>query len=283
MDARRESRVARWIVGAGSLLLAGILPADLGGQDGGALFRAQCAACHSIGGGVILGPDLAGVGDRRDEDWLVRFIQDSPGMIAAGDPLAVEVSDAFPGLAMPPWPLTDTEVRAILAYVAEESAGGGGTTADVPVAPVLEGDPAVGAELFQGTRRFAAGGATCNSCHDVAHAGVLGGGGLAIELTTAHSRLSGPGVRAIITNPPFPAMAHAYRDRPLTPEEVADLAVFLQEVDGATAPSRNWRLFLVTAGVIGTAVLLVLYSLLWRGRKGGSVNHEIFARQVRSS
>lgn len=283
MDGQRRCLGVGGVVALAVTLLGGILPLSLAGQDGGVLYRGQCIACHSIGGGTILGPDLAGVHERRSEDWLIRFIQNSPAMIAAGDPEAVAVSEAFPGLAMPPWPLSDAEVRAILAYIAGESTGGG-TASAAPALPPVQGDPALGARLFQGTRRFANGGSACNACHEVVQAGVLGGGGLAVDLTVAHSRLSDAGVRAILANPPFPVMQHAYRNRPLTGDEVAALAAFLQEVDaGGARAGRDWRLLLALTGVVGGLVLLGLYSLIWRGRRGGSVNHEIFARQVRST
>ena len=40
---------------------------------------------------------------------------------------------------------------------------------------------------------------------------------------------------------------------------------------------------LVLAGIVGTMLLLTLYTLIWRNRLKGSVNQTIFARQVKSS
>src|ERR1043166_7153940 len=38
------------------------------------LFRSRCSACHTIGKGDGVGPDLAGVTTRRDRAWLTRYL-----------------------------------------------------------------------------------------------------------------------------------------------------------------------------------------------------------------
>ena len=38
-----------------------------------ALFEQKCAACHTIGKGRLVGPDLAGVNKRRSKKWLNNF------------------------------------------------------------------------------------------------------------------------------------------------------------------------------------------------------------------
>ena len=114
---------------------------------------------------------------------------------------------------------------------------------------------------------------------------VIGGGILARELTTVFSRLGAPGVRAIIANPPFPLMQQAYRDKPITEEEVDALVAFLERADaeqGLHRP-RAYGITLFTAGLLGSMILLVLYSVIWSGRKRASVNQDIFSRQVRST
>ncbi|MCF8224739.1 MAG: cytochrome c [Bacteroidales bacterium] len=54
---------------------------------GGALYQSICAACHTINGGRLFGPDLSRVYERREEDWLIRFIRSSRKMLKAGDSL----------------------------------------------------------------------------------------------------------------------------------------------------------------------------------------------------
>lgn len=48
--------------------------ADVGAE----LFRRNCVACHSVGGGSVVGPDLRGVTTRRTPEWI-------RGMIARPD------------------------------------------------------------------------------------------------------------------------------------------------------------------------------------------------------
>lgn len=48
-------------------------------EEGEYIFRQKCSACHTIGeGDKPTGPDLAGVMERRDRQWLTSFITD-PG------------------------------------------------------------------------------------------------------------------------------------------------------------------------------------------------------------
>ena len=152
------------------------------------------------------------------------------------------------------------------------------------VQPATEEQLVLGQNLFQGTTRFANSGPACNSCHEVTHDAVIGGGLLAAELTTVFSRLGGPGVRAILGSPPFPVMQRAYVDKHLTEDEVAALVGFLQQADAEQAlhQPRDYGIKLFGAGVLGAALLLGLYSVFWHGRLRGSVNQDIYDRQIKS-
>ena len=265
-------------------LLAGATPGRACGQDGEAIFKTTCVACHTIGGGRLVGPDLAGVQERRSEDWFIAFVQRSQSMIASGDPEAVALSKEYPGLVMPDWPLSDAEARAVLAYIAQGAAQGAAPP-PVAVGPPTKENVEFGRHLFQGTTRLVNGGPACNACHEVTHDAVIGGGVLAVELTTVFTRLGGPGVRAVVGSPPFPVRQRAYLDRPLTEAEVGALVAFLQQADAEQLlhQPRDYGMGLFTAGVTGAVLLLGLYSLAWRGRRKGSVNEGIYARQVRST
>jgi protein SCO1/2 len=102
---------------------APVLP-DLGfrfdDRVGEALFLQACAACHSIGEGDGIGPDLAGVTLRRDPDWLVRYLMNPDGLRAAGDPLALALSARFPGVDMPDFGLGETDVADLMRYLRDE-------------------------------------------------------------------------------------------------------------------------------------------------------------------
>ena len=87
------------------------------------LFRTRCAACHTIGAGASLGPDLAGVTERRDRRWLTRWLLDPEQMLAAKDPLALELLANNRQLAMPSTGLTEQQVAELISYLASRSPG----------------------------------------------------------------------------------------------------------------------------------------------------------------
>jgi cytochrome c2 len=266
------------------LTVAGFaLHPDTARAQGQETFQRMCSACHTIGRGPLVGPDLQGIAERRSEEWIIEFVQHSQELVRAGDPDAVAIFAEFNKIPMPDQPLSDEEVREIMEYI-----GGAGSTGAVQpsvLEPATEEQILLGQALFQGTTRFTNGGPTCNACHDVTHDAVIGGGSLGRELTTVFSRLGGPGVQAILGSPPFPVMQRAYVDKPLTDEEVVALVGFLQRVgeEQAFHQSRDYGPKLFAAGVAGTALLLGLCSLVWSGRLKGSVNQSIYDRQIKST
>jgi mono/diheme cytochrome c family protein len=78
---------------------------------------AVCAACHTIGKGKLVGPDLKGVNDRHDEAWLLSFIKASQTMVKNGDPVAVKLFEENNKIPMPDNNLTDDQIRGILSYI----------------------------------------------------------------------------------------------------------------------------------------------------------------------
>ena len=260
---------------------------------GSTTFGSLCVACHTIGGGRLVGPDLAGVPDRRSEQWLVDFITSSQTMIQSGDPDAVALSEEYNGMVMPDALVAESEVLAVISYISSQTPGIDEPQAapDVAVQEVAEADVAspesivLGSHLFQGTVRFANRGPNCIACHDVTHDAVIGGGILAAELTDVFSRMSAAGIEAILGKPPFPVMQAAYQEQPLTEDEINALVAFLQSVDEdeLTHQPRDYGLGLFGSGVVGTALVYGICGLVWRGRKKSSVNQDIYDRQVKSS
>ncbi len=78
---------------------------------------AQCKACHTIGGGRLVGPDLKGVTDKYPQEWLIKFIQNSQAMVKAGDKRAVKIFNEYSKIPMPSHQLTDAQVKDILLYI----------------------------------------------------------------------------------------------------------------------------------------------------------------------
>jgi len=89
--------------------------------DGATLFDDLCSDCHSIGDGVYMGPDLLGMEKRYSQDWLVKFIQSSKTMIAAGDAKSVAVFEAYKKKKMPDTGVSVDEIKAIMKYIASFS------------------------------------------------------------------------------------------------------------------------------------------------------------------
>ncbi|MDZ7741538.1 MAG: c-type cytochrome [Bacteroidota bacterium] len=91
-------------------------------SEGKQLFT-TCAACHTIGGGKMVGPDLKDVTEKRDREWLYSFIRNSQEMVKAGDPIAVEIFNEYNKVPMPPNDFTDEQLESVLLFIEAKSAG----------------------------------------------------------------------------------------------------------------------------------------------------------------
>jgi protein SCO1/2 len=91
-------------------------------KDGRYLFARHCAACHTIGHGDKIGPDLQGVVDVRDHAWLVRQIATPDEMIADKDPIATTLWNKYKHVNMPNLRLDQDEVSLIIAFLKDPSA-----------------------------------------------------------------------------------------------------------------------------------------------------------------
>ena len=91
---------------------------------GEASFKANCSTCHRIWE-VRIGPALNGVSERREVEWLIPWIRNSQAMIAAGDPIALELWEEYNQTVMTAYPsFSDDDILALLAYIKAETAKG---------------------------------------------------------------------------------------------------------------------------------------------------------------
>lgn len=81
------------------------------------VFESRCSACHSIGQGDRIGPDLRNVSERRGRAWLMRYIRVPDEMLAAGDPTANALFKRYKEVRMPNLRLASDEVNAVLSYI----------------------------------------------------------------------------------------------------------------------------------------------------------------------
>ena len=89
-------------------------------QDGAALFKTNCASCHAVKDRVI-GPALQGIEKKRTEEWLLKWIKNSPALIKSGDAAAVKIFNEYNKISMPAQNLNDDEIKAILAFIKTEA------------------------------------------------------------------------------------------------------------------------------------------------------------------
>ncbi len=233
-------------------------------ERGGALFQGKCVACHTIGQGDRVGPDLAGVVKRRDRAWLSRWIAAPDRVLAAGDPTAKALFQQYKSVPMPNQGLTDDEVAALIAYLA--APGPVGAAVQAPALP--PGDAHAGKELFTGIRRLQNGGPACMGCHSISGIGALGGGALGPDLTLAATKFGDSGLASVLANLPFPTMNPIFGRRPLTPEEQANLRAFIGQ---ASVTGRSTRAAAQLTGLAAGLALLMFAAagLRWRRRLGG--------------
>ena len=94
---------------------ASATPTDPEAVQGKQAFESKCLACHSLGGGKKLGPDLAGVTKRRSESWLQRWLR-SPEKMLESDADAKAMLKEYNNLPMPNQNLPEAEIRQYLKY-----------------------------------------------------------------------------------------------------------------------------------------------------------------------
>ena len=273
-------------IGVALALLAG--PYAAWAQTPAEDFQQSCAMCHTIGGGPLAGPDLAGMSERRERSWLIRFIVDPQAIIDSGDPAAQEMVDQYKGMVMPALPgMTPERAAALTDYVAEQESGGGAEEAPAAAeAPAFTAEEAeLGRKLFRGDTPLEAGGPACLGCHDLTGLSWLGGGSLGPELTGVFDRLGGAqGLPAWLASPPTPTMNTLYRTHPLTEDEVrAFTALFADRAAQPEEAASSNRTHLLLLGLAGTVLLLFVFDRLWRKRFRGVRRRLVQTSRIRGA
>lgn len=249
-------------------------------NQGEQLFKQKCTACHTVGGGKLVGPDLANIQTRRTEDWIIKFVHSSQSVIKSGDTTALTLFNQHNKVVMPDQDLNDNQIKSIIAYIASNSPDVNNPNVKTPTqifntASISAADIEKGKNLFDGLIKLTNGGPACISCHNINNQVMFNGGLLAKDLTTAFSRLSAAGVDGILRNPPFPAMIDGFGLAPLTDQEVKALLAFLYNADskGEVQLSPIQTQFDLLIGIIiGINIALGIFFFMWQRVKKYSVN-----------
>jgi nitrite reductase (NO-forming) len=96
-------------------LPASATPTDPEAVKGKLAFESKCLACHSLGQGPKLGPDLAGVTRRRTDDWLAQWLK-SPEKMLTSDDAAKAMLKQFNNIPMPNQNLDNAEIAQFVRY-----------------------------------------------------------------------------------------------------------------------------------------------------------------------
>lgn len=190
------------------------VPCDGGGlaSAGEAIFRSQCAACHTMGrGDTTRGPDLL-VADLRPDHWLEQWLTD-PAAVVEWNPYAQNLVDAWGGLVMPDPELEDGEIDDVICFLAEQRATG----PLEPLPPRVLTDEAFEATTLVYFDR-------CAGCHGTTRAGATGP-----ELAPERAVELGTDLLGAVVRHGTPwGMPNWGTSGTLTEDEIENLAAFLQ-------------------------------------------------------
>lgn len=93
-------------------------------KNGKSIYENRCASCHKLSNKELVGPGLANVNKRRDQEWLVKFIRNSQKLIKEGDKLANRLYNQYNQTIMPSHTdLSKDDILNLLDYIRKESEG----------------------------------------------------------------------------------------------------------------------------------------------------------------
>jgi len=231
-------------------------------------FKKYCAGCHSIGGGKLVGPDLADLKKRvPSRDWAIAYVVNPASQtdayaktLNAGKPI-MSAQGKSAGSS-----LDDQTITNIIDFIFAGNPG----LAQKKLRGATADDVEKGRLIFMGEQRLQNGGPACISCHSISGVTGLGGGTLASQvgaknpdLNAAFNRNGGEaGLRAALGSPQFLVMAQVYGQRPMTEDEVIALTAFLGDASRKTQPDQRSD-YLIIYGIVGAIAFLFALDFIW--------------------
>jgi mono/diheme cytochrome c family protein len=93
---------------------AGAIDQALADQGQSLLQARGCTACHTMGGGRLVGPDLSGVSERRSPDWIIAMIVNPDSMLVNDETAKKLLGEYFTPMANQG--VTRDDARALLEF-----------------------------------------------------------------------------------------------------------------------------------------------------------------------
>ncbi|MBX7244483.1 MAG: cytochrome c [Candidatus Sumerlaeaceae bacterium] len=218
--AAAQTTASKWTLGSAESPSTGSASALVPPPDDAArLYVQSCAGCHSIGKGVITGPDLARTAAWAEADiaTAVKRMEKNVG------PLEPEKVQGLVKL------LKDPKVQERLADEEQRAA-------KVMLARMEKPSRDKGDKLFHGETALVNGGMACVSCHAIG-----GGASMGPDLTHVFKRMGQVPLESACEQTAFKVMNAAYRDHKVTKQEAMHLTAYLKAVDEnppVAAPDR---------------------------------------------
>lgn len=94
---------------------SGAIDQELASQGEDLFTRRGCVACHKIGEGRLVGPDLAGVTDRRSFTWIYSMMTNPDSMLQSDSTAQRLLGEHF--TPMPNQKVQPEEARALYEYL----------------------------------------------------------------------------------------------------------------------------------------------------------------------
>ncbi|AID37477.1 cytochrome c [Candidatus Walczuchella monophlebidarum] len=88
-------------------------------EKGASLFKTNCTSCHSPDlTKKLIGPALYGVTNKRNSEWLHKWIKNNKDLIKRGDKDAISIYKEYGKIDMNPFPqLSDKDIDDILSFI----------------------------------------------------------------------------------------------------------------------------------------------------------------------
>lgn len=123
MSKNKYFTKSKWLLSAFLIAVLSLFFVNTGHTETGEeLFTKYCTACHKLTNEKAVGPGLAGLQDRRSEEWLLKWIKDSKALIDSGDEEAIALFAEYNSMPMMAFTqLSDDDIKGILSYISEQA------------------------------------------------------------------------------------------------------------------------------------------------------------------